>query len=101
MSNVVELTIPYEARQVTLLPLYPNPAKEEVNIPFFLGERDGVMLGIFSLDGRLSKIILRGTPYDAGKHEVKLNTSDLVAGIYVIKFQAGGKLQTKKLIITK
>lgn len=101
MSNVVELTIPYEASQVTLLPMYPNPAQVEVTIPFFLGERDGVMMGIFSLDGRLNKTIIRGTSFEAGKHEVKLNTRDLPAGMYVIKFQAGGKLLTRKLVITK
>lgn len=99
MSNVVELTIPFESNEDALFPLYPNPAREEVRIPFFLGERDAVMLGIFSLDGRMSKMILQGKAFEAGKHEVRLDVSGLAAGMYVIKFQAGGKLLTKKLVV--
>ncbi|MEL7147965.1 MAG: T9SS type A sorting domain-containing protein, partial [Bacteroidota bacterium] len=69
--------------------IYPNPATDFVKIP--LAERIPVQLRIFDQSGRLmtNKKIAN----------MKLDVSNLSAGVYYYQLSAGGTLERGKLII--
>lgn len=79
---------------------YPNPFNPTTTIEFFLPVRSNVRLVLVDLLGRVVKAMAVGN-YTAGKHEVKLDASNLASGIYFYKLVAGDFVNVKKLVLMK
>ena len=79
---------------------YPNPFNPVTTIEFTLSERSNVRLILTNVLGQVVKEIAKGN-YIAGKHQVKLNASDLSSGIYFYRLEAGKYSNTKKLVLIK
>ncbi len=99
MSNVVEVNIPYLQTSAKLLPLYPNPANQQVTIPFFLSQREEVDIALFAIDGRATRHLSQRGWYDIGEHEVKLDLAGLPKGLYFLRFQTPSHLETRRLLV--
>ena len=69
--------------------LYPNPAKDFVNIS--AAEKID-FISIYDLTGR---VVLKSEP---NKENFNLNVTDLSKGVYLVKLNAGDKESTVKLI---
>lgn len=64
-----------------------------------------VKLTIYDVTGRLVRLLAHG-PMDAGVHALDWNGKDergtrVAAGVYVVKLQAGDKVLTHKVVLTK
>lgn len=83
-----------------LLQSYPNPAQANVLIEFQIPRTGPVELKVFDILGREIATLFDGeaTPK---KYSVVLNTSNLSAGVYFYRLQAGGFTQTKKLLLLR
>lgn len=79
---------------------YPNPFNPGTKIQFTLNNRQFIALKVYDVLGNLvSTLVNEEKP--AGTYEIYFNGSQLSSGIYFYKFQAGAKVQTKKMILIK
>ena len=79
---------------------YPNPASDYLNINFFLPSTTKISVRLFNY---LGSEVLSTTPImqSAGHHSVKLETQTLSNGVYIINFERGKDVVSKKIIILK
>ncbi len=80
--------------------LYPNPAKDEVNVVFDMPSKGVVELQLVDLMGKivLSKEV--GQSF-GGTQLVKLSTENLRNGTYMLRLQSDGQSFVQKLMIAK
>jgi hypothetical protein len=79
----------------------PNPATNSTTINYELqNENQNVSIMLFDVTGKLVQTINEGTR-PAGKYSVKLETSNLEAGIYYYALNAGKGRIAKKMTIVK
>lgn len=79
--------------------LYPNPAKDKATLSFEMEMGESVLVKVSDLMGK--EVLLHHHEAISGRQEVKLNTTNLRPGIYVVQVLAGDDevLGSKKLII--
>jgi hypothetical protein len=100
MSDVVEVSLPVDAQAVSLGRIYPNPVREELHIPFVLGQQAWVRLDLVSMNGQQHRYFPEGMKsFGQGKHEIVWDLTSLPRGLYVLRFQAGGKAQTRRVVV--
>lgn len=79
--------------------LYPNPAKDHVDINIDLDKREAVHVRIVSPSGKttLEKSELPGS----GRRTIRMNTEKLLPGVYIVEIQTGSRISSHKLIISQ
>lgn len=86
------------ARSFRLDPVYPNPTRGPVSIPFELPEAGAITLAVYDVAGRRVALIAEGGQ-PSGRHEVEW-TPRLAAGIYTLRLSMPGHLaQTQRLVL--
>lgn len=60
---------------------YPNPASENITIPFFIKEKSSVKLAVYNVTGQLVNSI-NNAEYQRGTHNFELNVTSLQKGTY-------------------
>jgi flagellar hook assembly protein FlgD len=88
---------------INTLSSYPNPFSNSTTISFSLTRSEKVSIKIFDMAGRLVRT-LANTDMQVGTHQLSWNTKDekgnaVSAGIYLLRFDAGTKSETKKLSV--
>ena len=80
--------------------VYPNPAKEKLNVDFVLKENSPVTIEIFNANGQsvTSQLYQHS---NSGKNHFETNISDLNSGIYYITVRTDSFVNTKKFIINQ
>ncbi|WP_153038449.1 T9SS type A sorting domain-containing protein [Balneola sp. EhC07] len=96
-SNEGELGLP---KEFSLRQNYPNPFNPSTNIEFALPEQAVVSLKVYNLLGREISTLVSGR-MSAGIHKIEFNASGLSTGLYFYRIQAGGFMQTKKMMLIK
>lgn len=89
--------------QFTVSQNYPNPAiNGYTSIDIVMPESDKIELKIYSIQGKLMALPVNEY-LNTGKHVVKLNLSQLPAGMYICKITSSSGLYTatKKFIVAK
>lgn len=81
-SNLGLTEYSYEAVNAMV---YPNPVGNSTTIAYTLEQDARVEIRIMSLSGKLLSTELSNAEQSAGKHEVKVNTSQLASGVYFAK----------------
>jgi hypothetical protein len=87
-------------KSFALYQIYPNPFNPATTIRFVLPKPSYVTLKIYNLHGEEIETLVRGER-PAGEYEVKWNAKNLTSGIYFYRLQAGGKVETKRLVLVK
>lgn len=82
------------------LSVYPNPFKEQTNIKFIIPKNEQIKLSLYNIWGAQVKVLKNGF-YNAGQHEIILNSKDLPIGTYYLTLQTKGDLVSKKLIVVQ
>lgn len=67
-----------------MLPIYPNPFVDKINIPFRLIRNTQLQIGVFDTYGRLTEIVAKGT-YPPGLTEVTWNAANRPPGVYHVR----------------
>ena len=80
--------------------IYPNPARDFVQMQIDLGENAPVSAKLLDLSGKIVTEINAGD-LAAGSHSLRMNTSDLPAGMYFARITSNGKVSTHKVMIAK
>jgi Arylsulfotransferase (ASST)/Secretion system C-terminal sorting domain len=84
----------------TLHQNYPNPFNPSTTIEFSIPNSQFVTLKIYDILGRLVKTLVNGEKLP-GNYMITFNATDLSSGIYFYRLQAGGFIQSKKMILLK
>jgi len=79
---------------------YPNPARASATLRFSLPEATRVRLAVYDAMGREVARLADGEQA-AGTHTFTLDASTLAAGTYVSRLEAGGRVQTQRLVVVR
>jgi hypothetical protein len=79
--------------------VYPNPAKDQVNIAWGLGHPEKVNLTLYDMKGQAVKTIQDEAFYPMGKHQLQAEVSDLPNGTYFLRMGAGRYTSALKIMI--
>ena len=105
-----QLLVPLLPKQTILLANYPNPFNPETWIPYQLANPSDVTLRIYTIDGRLVRLLSLGhkevgiyqNRSRAAYWDGKNNSGEPVAsGVYFYTFTAGDFTATRKMLIRK
>jgi len=78
--------------------VYPNPAKDELNIEYFINEESNSLLEISDLTGR----IVSSRMLPSSEHHVVLQTTNIKPGTYFYTiYNNNNRIMSEKLIIIK
>ena len=77
--------------------LYPNPATDNVNILIASKENANAQLNIFNLMGQL--VYSENVAVAEGNNLVRVSTSNLQAGVYMVNIKTNAGTSTQKLIV--
>ena len=80
--------------------IYPNPAREIVNIRYELTEASEVSLEMFDMLGKQVRFLDQGYAYE-GSHTVEFPVSDLKAGMYLLIINTGNSQIANKVRVVK
>ena len=79
---------------------YPNPANDQTVLDFSLPEKSTMNIALFNSNGQVLKTIINSV-FEAGNHQLNLDTSNYPDGIYWIRFNSETNVEAIKLIKTK
>ncbi len=82
------------------LKLYPNPAKNKVNLEYSLSVQSTVHIEILDIVGRSVKVILPDTQQNPDRYLLSSSLDELKPGIYFIKIKINTAETLYKLIVT-
>jgi hypothetical protein len=85
----------------TLYDTYPNPFNPSTTMRYQIPKAGFVTLMVYDLLGNeVARLVNEEKP--AGSYEVKFSTKDeLTSGVYFYRLQAGGNIETKKMLLMK
>ncbi|MEO0857672.1 MAG: T9SS type A sorting domain-containing protein, partial [Bacteroidota bacterium] len=78
---------------------YPNPTPGRATLTFGLAEAAPVRLAVYDLLGRTVRRL--DSPRAAGTHAISLDLSRLPAGVYVVRLETAGRIETRRLTVTR
>jgi hypothetical protein len=76
--------------------VYPNPIGDQTFVSFYLTESETVGLTIYNVIGKVV-YTLPPSQMETGSHSLRIETRDLVPGIYFVNLKAGDKMFTRKI----
>jgi len=79
---------------------YPNPFNPSTTIRYGLPNPSHVTLTVFNTLGQEVVQLVNGE-VEAGYHEVKFDGSGLASVVYLYRMQAGGYVETRKLLLVR
>ncbi|MBK7872748.1 MAG: PKD domain-containing protein [Saprospiraceae bacterium] len=97
-SNPAYLVLTDTDQAITFsdLKLYPNPAKDQLNLEFNLPQSGDYQLNIFSLEGKLLQS--RNESAASGKNITQVQIGDLPTGVYFLRIQSNEHIKTLKFV---
>jgi serine protease AprX len=99
-GQVSAATSTASAATLTFEAPYPNPVRASATLRFSLPEATRVRLAIYDAMGREVARLADGEQA-AGAHTVLLDARTLAAGTYVSRLEAGGRVQTQRLVVVR
>jgi hypothetical protein len=99
-TGVADATLPdsFELRQN-----YPNPFNGETRIGFSVpadADRVPVRIVVYDMTGR-EVAVLVDRAVGAGQHEVVFPASHVASGMYLYRLEAGGHVESKKMVLVR
>jgi len=79
---------------------FPNPFKDQTMIEFKISKSDFIILSVVDFTGKnIQSLVSKQLP--AGTHQLKWNVKRLPTGIYFLRLEMNGTVETKKFILLK
>jgi hypothetical protein len=79
---------------------YPNPFNATTQIRFDLPQESHVKVTLFNVVGQAVATIV-DSRYEAGRHSLSYDATDLPSGMYLMKMEAGSYASMKKMLLLK
>jgi len=100
-SGVEDAINPLIPTQLQLHSIHPNPFNNLATVRFGLPVSGNVLIGLYDPLGRYVRSLTAGSWFNAGWHEIILNASGLVTGTYMLRLEAGGKVQLLRVVLLR
>lgn len=98
--GVNEIT-PKDKTTVSAIKLYPNPARENVNLSFHIDKVEALTLNIYDLKGMLVMTKYLGK-LPEGDQLMEISTQDLISGNYIVSLNSSNAIiGTNRLVVVK
>ena len=94
-----ELPFEAEAKDLTEISVFPNPASSKVTLSFNAITEGDLSVRLMDMTGkavRLQTVLAR-----SGTNELTLDVADLPAGLYLVRMELNGEIVTRRLDITR
>ncbi len=78
---------------------YPNPFRRATRILYRLEKAERVVLAVTDAYGRVVQRLLDGETREAGFHHVEFDAAGLPAGVYFYTLVAGGRRESKRMLL--
>ena len=98
-SKIIEVTVA-NPKDFSLDQNYPNPFNPSTTIRFSVPQKSFVSLKVYDLLGKEVADLIK-KELQAGSYKTNFNASNLASGVYLYRLNAGGFVQTKKLMLMK
>jgi hypothetical protein len=79
--------------------IYPNPTEGDVNVVFSHDRKEEYVVQVFNALGQMVIPTVEEGLKEKGSTMLKVRTSELSAGVYMIKVVVGEKIYTEKLVV--
>jgi len=99
--NIVSDPNVHICRFLQLSPIFPNPFNSSMTISFGLSKLAPTRIGIFDPFGRKIEELLPMQTFNAGRHSVMWNAAGVPAGEYIVRLEAGGSAEARRIVLTK
>jgi hypothetical protein len=86
-----------ESNEFTIV--YPNPARDVVNLKFYLLTEQIVSAELYDLNGKLIHTLIYSKQMIIGENEVQCDIGELPPSTYLIKLVKDRKVETKRIVI--
>lgn len=96
--NPVVVTSTQNIKEELDLSVFPNPAKDRIELSYYLKENTSIKIQLLDIQGK-KMIEFPETAQPSGKHQQSLQIPSLPAGVYLLQLYVGTALVTEKLII--
>ena len=80
--------------------IFPNPSSTAATIEFSVKENTRTSIAVYNTTGQLVKSVFE-EQLNAGKYSLNIDVSTIPSGSYMVRFEAGGVIQTRPLQIVK
>ncbi len=77
----------------------PNPVSGSARVTFSNVVSGSVSLALYNPKGELVQTLVDGDRYEAGEHELVVNTSDLPNGIYMVRMLQNGHAASRVMVV--
>jgi len=85
--------------EASSLSIFPNPAKEKINITFNVKETTGIEINMYGIDGRKISNLLASTLNEGEHTQTIMLPSAITPGIYIVQLVANGQASEQRIII--
>lgn len=89
-----------ETPDVASFSVYPNPAWTKTTVSFTNAVKEQVTVQVYSMQGAVV-VNFPVKEYTSGQHEIDVDCSSLLPGMYTIRLTAGSKAFTKKITVNR
>jgi Secretion system C-terminal sorting domain len=79
---------------------YPNPFNPSTKITFVIPKSSLVNLKVYDILGKEVATLINEEKH-SGTYEVEFSAANLPSGVYFYKLQAGGFVETKKMVLLR
>ena len=77
--------------------IYPNPFSQQITLEYTLASSEKAVINLYKLNGQMVKTIASGI-MSPGLHQMRIDGTNLLPGIYIILLQSGNHFVSRKLI---
>ena len=100
MPVAIEPAAPGLPTTFALLPAYPNPFNPSTTLRYDVAAAGHVRITVFDALGREIALLV-SEEHTAGRHEISFNAQGLPSGLYLVRMEAGGGVQTQRVTLLK
>jgi hypothetical protein len=97
-SDRTEVKVGLEQSHV-VKPVYPNPVRGEATLEFAVKKTEAVTVSLYNLLGQRVRTVYQGTPRADAFETVRIRTSDLASGVYLLRVDGERFSDTQRLSI--
>ncbi len=82
------------------LNIYPNPSRDIFNISYSMKDNADISISLYDVQSKQLRVLHEGKA-SLGSHQLTFDASNLAAGTYFVKFQAGNDALMRKIQVLK
>jgi len=84
----------------TMEPIYPNPFNNSATVTFTLDAPRHIRISLFDILGREIEVLVEGVRL-AGEHEIIFDGQGVPSGVYLVRVEAEGFVQTRRITLLR